>query len=118
MADNSDSKDLKWKTWQDWVTLVAGVILAISPAWAAYGGGAGITWAIIGGIVMLGVALWSLATAASKASEWTQIVVDIIVFILPWCVGASSVAGGWWMWIMAVIAVIMAIWSMQANNND
>jgi hypothetical protein len=114
--ESSQKKSLAWKTWQDWVSVVAGVVLAISPAWAAYGNGSGKVWAIIGGIVMACVALWSLASSASAASEWTQIVVDVIVFILPWCVGAASVAGGWWMWILAVITLIMAIWSMQAHK--
>lgn len=114
----NEVEDKKWKTWQDWCNLVLGIVLAISPAWAAYGAGAGKTWAIIGGIVMAVIALWSLGSAASAASEWTQIVVDVIVFILPWCVGASSVAGGWWMWVIAVIALILAIWSMQANKQN
>ena len=108
--------DLKWKTWQDWVNLIAGVVLALSPLWVAYG--AASYWPIIAGIVIAVVGLWALATAASQAAEWVQIVVAVITFILPWIGGFSAESGAWWAWILGVVVFILGIWALVQYKRD
>ena len=98
-----------WKRWQDWVTVVIGVLFFITPfafgaaanqsaAWTAYAGG-----------VLLGIAgLWSLSSLANQFSEWAEVVIGILVFIAPWVLGFTGLTPiAWSAWIAGVFAVLL-----------
>lgn len=109
-------KAAAWKTWQDWVNLVAGVLLALTPLLAEYGSASG--WAITLGIIIAVVALWALATASSKASEWVQVVAGVVAFITPWIGSFSTDSGAWWTWVLSVIVVIAAVWALAGDTSE
>lgn len=108
--------NVQWKTWQDWVNVAAGVVLALSPVWASFNSAS--AWPIVAGIVIAVVGLWALGTSASKAAEWVQVVVAVITFILPWIGKFATATGAWWTWILAVIVLVLALWSMYQYNKE
>jgi hypothetical protein len=97
------------KRWQDWLTIVVGVLLFITPfvfratdypgaAWAAYIGGALL---VIGGV-------WSLSSGAKPWLEWAEVVVGVLVFISPWALGFANASNmAWSAWVGGVLAVLI-----------
>ena len=108
------SENRNWKTWQDWTNLVLGVLLALTPLFAEFDKGS--TWAVVMGIIIAVVAIWSLATASSKASEWLQIIASDFTFFTPWFGGFSWGSGAWWTWVLAVVAVILAATTLSSSD--
>ena len=103
-----------WKRLQDWLTVVIGVLLFISPfvlgatanqaaAWTAYAGG-----------VLLAIAgLWSLikirSSPANHFPEWSEIVIGVLVFLAPWALGFTGLTAlAWSAWIAGILAVALA----------
>lgn len=105
-----------WHTWQDWVNLVLGVFFALTPTFFTYPSGS--AWAVVLGIVVAGVALWALATRASAASEWVQIVAGVVTFLSPWFGGFASGAAGWTGWIVGIVVTVLAIWALNQYKDE
>lgn len=71
------------------------------------------------GIIGIVVALWSLATTASKASEWVQIIVGAVVFLSPWLGGFSAATGAaWTAWIIGIALIVFAAIALNQYNKD
>ena len=104
-----------WTRWQDWVSLVLGVLLFISP-WifgtASNGTSAGDAWILgIVGVVLALIALASLRAATTV--EWISLIVGVLLFISPWVLGFASVAAaGWTAWILGILFVIANGWTL------
>lgn len=109
------SQTRAWKTWPDWVNVVLGAYLALSPLWtlAAPAG-----WFVTLGILIAVVGLWALGTASSAGSEWTQIVLGAITFLAPWIGGFAAVTGAaWTAWIIGVLVIIFAAVGMSQRKS-
>jgi uncharacterized membrane protein len=101
-----------WKRWQDWTTVVLGILLFIAPfgfnvpltgaaAWTAY----------TGGVLLAIVGLYDLYRPADQTGEWTEVVLGVLVFIAPWVLGfAALVTMAWSAWVIGVLAVALACW--------
>lgn len=101
---------IAWKRWQDWVMVVLGVLLFITPfvfgatavtnaAWVAY----------IGGALLVIFGLVDLAYPAFSAGEWVGLIVGVLLFLAPWVLAYNGLARmAWSDWIIGVLAVLLA----------
>jgi hypothetical protein len=99
-----------WSRWQDWVSLVLGVLLFISP-WIfgtfTQGSSALDAW-IVGviGVILALVALAFLTTATTV--EVISVILGVWLFISPWVLGFSTLSGAaWTAWIIGILFVIV-----------
>lgn len=108
-----------WTRWQDWVNLIAGIVLFISPWYSVTWEYAASSWnAWIVGIAIALVALWALATPGSKFPEWINILLGAWVFISPWVLGFVGITGiAWSSWILGVIVVLVSAWAAAQLQN-
>ncbi len=99
-----------WTRWQDWVGVVLGVLLFISPF--VFGGmvSPGAEWtAVIGGVLLMFVTLVDLSNPANRAAEWTEGVLGVLLFIAPWVLGFTGLSAmAWSAWIVGVLSVLLA----------
>ena len=99
-----------WKRWQDWADVVLGILLFISPF--VFGGMAvpAAEWtALIGGVLLVIVGLWNLASPANRAGEWIEGLIGVLVFIAPWVLAFTGLSAmAWSAWIIGVLAVLSA----------
>ncbi|WP_345428701.1 SPW repeat domain-containing protein [Pseudonocardia xishanensis] len=103
-----------WTRWQDWVALVIGVLVALSPIVVATSTAAVWTLVVLGVVLAL-TALWSLAQPGSVASEWVHGVLGVLLFIAPWVMGYSDLTGASWVsWVGGVLAVVVAATALPA----
>jgi hypothetical protein len=99
-----------WTRWQDWLSLVLGVILFITP-WifgtATNGASSWDAWIL--GIIGVILALVALAlVSAATFTEWVSVVLGIVLFISPWVLGFATLpAAAWSAWIIGILFVIV-----------
>jgi hypothetical protein len=79
--------------WHDWITLIFGFWLLISPWWLQYFTGRPYTdqtaasWnSILFGIAVVYVAIWALAQP-QKWEEWINLVLGVWLIASPWVLG-------------------------------
>lgn len=95
-----------WMRWQDWAAVVLGVVVALSPLWLSTTTAA--LWTLLVFGVLLAISgLWSLAMPASVSSEYVHIGLGVLLFISPWVMGFTDLAGATWTaWVIGVLAVV------------
>ena len=100
-----------WKIWQGWINAIASVLLFIAPwVWAATGN-QGASWtAWIGGLLGFVAAVLLLIVARAEWLAIASLVIGVLVFISPWVLGFTAIAGmAWTAWVLgAVMAVVAA----------
>src|SRR5437868_6128331 len=104
-----------WTRWQNWVTLVLGVLLFIAPWVLGTANNASASWtAWILGIIGVILALWALGLPATHIpAEWITVVLGVVLFISPWILGFAGVmAAAWTAWIIGVLFVAAAGWTL------
>lgn len=99
-----------WRRWQDYATILFGVLLFISPI--VFGdtsyGTATITAYILGVLIVLG-GLLAAAMRQPNLVEYVPVILGIVTFISPWVFGFSAVtAVAWSAWALAVLTVLSA----------
>src|SRR5689334_12830909 len=106
-----------WKRWQDWVTVVVGVLLFLAPfafgmtgsypAWTAY----------IGGILLVIAGLWSLSSPATRFTDYAEVVIGILLIIAPFVLGFSGLMTmAWSAWIAGILAVVLGGWVLLGDR--
>lgn len=104
-----------WQRWQDWAALVIGVLTALSPLVTTTNAAAAWTMVVLG-VVLAATSLWSLAVPGSVASEWVH---GVLLFLAPWVMGYSALAGAsWTSWVAGVLAVVVAASALPAANAE
>jgi membrane-bound ClpP family serine protease len=100
----------KWTRWQDYVSLVLGFVLFVSPLVLAFTAHPAITWnALVVGVITVLLALWALAVPETTVPEWIIVVLGIWLFLSPWILSFATVsAAAWAAWIIGVLLVAMA----------
>jgi uncharacterized membrane protein HdeD (DUF308 family) len=99
-----------WRRWQDYATMVLGVILFVTPF---VFGDTGQTTATISAYV-LGVLVFlsGLLSAAMREAgnvEYIPVVLGVITFIAPFVLGFTAVTAiAWSAWIIGVLTVLSA----------
>ena len=106
-----------WSRWQDWSAMVLGAWLFISPWIFGHVGSASAWNAWTVGVVVVVISLWTLAQPSSITAEGTAAVVGLWLFIAPWVLGFSALAGlAWNAWIVAILLVGVALWGMARTQ--
>jgi uncharacterized membrane protein len=108
-----------WHRWQDWVNLILGIWLFISP-WV-YATTSAVAkshsewncWIL--GIIVVVMALWALSQPEQRFPEWINVIAGIWLFIAPWALGFSTVfhSAAMNQWVVGVIVFILAIWAQN-----
>jgi uncharacterized membrane protein HdeD (DUF308 family) len=105
-----------WKRWQDWTSIVAGVVLFVTPfvfsataltsaAWTAY----------IGGVLLAIVGLWNLARPSDRAGEWVEGLIGVLLIVSPWVLGFTSLNSmAWSAWIIGIVSLVLAASTLLA----
>ena len=98
-----------WKRWQDWLAVVVGVLLFITPFVFGATATAAAAWtAYIGGALLVIAGLWSLSSGTNQWIEVAEVVIGVLLFIAPWALGFSSLSNmAWSAWIAGVLAVAL-----------
>ena len=117
-----------WRRWQDWLPLVLGVLLFLTPfvfgietlgsrSWDAW-----ILGAIVGVVAVAFALLW-LGFPSNRVTEGMTVLVGMVLFISPWVLGeAWLTASAWASCIVGVFLVIAAgrvsveNWSRKENS--
>ena len=110
-----------WTRWQDWVSLVLGVLLFISPwvfSTSTNGSSSGNAWIV--GVIGVVLALLALASISSAAiAEGISIVLGVWLFISPWVLGFTAIgSAAWTAWIIGVLFVVVNGWTLLQTRNS
>jgi len=98
--------------------LVIGVLVALSPIVVATTAGA--VWSLVVlGVLLALTGLWSLAVPGSAVSEYVHVVLGVLLFIAPWVLVYSSLAGAsWTSWVGGVLAVVVGASALPSANAE
>jgi len=104
-----------WTRWQDWISLVLGVILFLTP-WVfgtAMNRASSLDAWIIGviGVILALVALAFLS--AATIAEGLSVVLGVLLFISPWVLGFAALSSAAWAaWIIGILLVVVNGWTL------
>ena len=102
----------KWTRWQAWMALVAGAYAALSPLWTRTNDTATLTMVALG-VITAAIALWSLAMAEDRVSEYALVVMGVLFIASPWVMGFERLdAMALTAWIVGAITVIAGVLGM------
>lgn len=103
-----------WTRWQDWINMLAGAWLFITPWIWNYAVVPVAAWNFwITGIVMVLGSLWALSAPAVSGAEWFDALVGAWTFLSPWVLGfAGLAAAAWNAWIVGAVFLILALWAV------
>jgi SPW repeat-containing protein len=99
-----------WKRWQDYATMIAGVLLFVSPfvfgetsqGVAAYG-------AYVLGILLVLSGILVAAMRESGGVELVPAVLGVITFVSPWVLGFAGITViAWTAWVLGIVVVLIA----------
>jgi hypothetical protein len=98
--------------WQDWVNLILGAWLFLSP-WFGLASTSTSAWnAWVFGAVIAAFSVWALALP-QRWEEWINLIVGVWVLIAPFVLAFTDQTGATWNHIIVGIIVgIDAIWAM------
>lgn len=110
---------MKGRRWQDWVNLILGVWLFVSPWLLAYAGVTAAAW----NAWILGVALVVFsAIAVSMPQVWEEVVnilIGVWMIISPWVLAFTSTRSAEAnAVIVGIVAVVFAAWAMALGRQQ
>jgi uncharacterized membrane protein HdeD (DUF308 family) len=106
--------------WQDWTSIVAGVVLFITPfvfgqmavtyaAWTAF----------IGGLLLVLVGAYNLARPADRAGEWVEGLIGVVLILAPFVLGfTAATTMAWSAWIIGIVSVVPAATALFMDTRD
>jgi hypothetical protein len=103
--------------WQDWVTLIAGFWLLISPWVVGYAADtAAMANSVIFGIAIVVYSIIELSVPR-EWEEWLMVAAGIWLIISPWVLGfASETRAVWDSVIVGVVVALLAIWARSTMS--
>lgn len=114
--------------WQDWVNLLLGLWVAVSPwivthVMAPEGAAAGaypgvVTEAAMWNFILVGIAIvlvaWGALAAFQRWEEWTNLVLGIWLLLSPWVLDYTEASSLTWNAVIAGAAIIVfAAWALM-----
>jgi hypothetical protein len=117
VADRTSGAAAKpWIRWQDWVGVVLGAYLVLATLWTP-GTGAAMSAMIVLGALLVIASVWSLAMPGSMTSEYSHMLLGVLLFISPWVLGYTEFSGAsWTSWIVGVLAVLAGAAALPEAN--
>lgn len=102
--------------WQDWVNLILGTWLFITPFFGMEMTSSTAAWnSYIFGVVVVVLSIWALVRPRAW-EEWINLIVGIWLIIAPFALGYTMQTTAMWNSIVVgVIVGIDAIWAATAN---
>jgi uncharacterized membrane protein HdeD (DUF308 family) len=102
----------KWTRWPAWVALLAGAYAALSPLWTRTNDTA--TWTMVAlGVVTAAIALWSLAMAEDRISEYALIVMGVLFIVSPWVMNFERLDNiAMTAWVVGAITLVAGVLAM------
>lgn len=101
----------RFRRWQDWVALAAGIVAAISSAWTPQTMKASPVVMELG-VAIAVMALINLAAPRSYGWEWMQFLLGALMGISPWAMRFSNAQpAATTAWIIGAVTVIVAVWT-------
>ncbi|NNC13800.1 SPW repeat protein [Planctomonas sp. JC2975] len=98
--------------WQDWVTVAAGVVVALSTIWVTPGGLSMLLMIGLGALLVI-AGLINLAMPGLDWMEWVHGAIGVLLFISPWAgMYATHMGAAWFSWVCGGVAVIAAAWEL------
>ncbi|MGW1677797.1 SPW repeat protein [Saccharopolyspora sp. NPDC002376] len=105
-----------WVRWQDWAGVVLGAYLIIGTLWTPTSGSALSAMIVLGALLVI-ASVWSLAMPGSMTSEYSHMLIGVLLFISPWVLGYTAHTGAsWTSWIVGVLAVIAGAAALPEAN--
>lgn len=105
------------KNVQDWINLICGILLFVSPWALGFSGdhmAARAAW--VGGVVIFLMGGAALAQFA-EWEEWVALIVGALVVIAPWVLGFAAIHAAMWscvvLGIIVVLSSISEIWAVH-----
>lgn len=113
----SDVGSAPWTRGGDWVNVVAGAFLAVSPPWVD-GGILGAAGMVVIGVVIVRLALGSLATPGAVADEWVTAAAGVVAFLAPWLFSYAGHNSGaaWTSWLVGFVVLISALLTLPDSR--
>jgi hypothetical protein len=108
---------MKAKRWQDWVMLILGIWLFVSPFWMSgfesMGGRAAVN-AYIFGVLTVAFA-WAALATARRWEEWVELAIGIWLVISPFVLAfwGSEHGAGVNTFVIGILVLLDAIWALQ-----
>jgi uncharacterized membrane protein HdeD (DUF308 family) len=108
----------QWTRWQDWVALVVGVLVALSPLVVSTAGEPGaLTTLIVLGVLLAVTSLWSLYSPGMVATEYVHAVLGVLLFLAPFVFTYVALSGAaWTSWIAGIVAVVVGLWAVPVST--
>jgi uncharacterized membrane protein HdeD (DUF308 family) len=99
-----------WRRWQDYVTMLLGVVLFVTPfAFGDTGQTTAAYSAYVLGVLIFLAGLLSAAMEEGGSVEFIPVVLGAITFIAPWVLGFTAVTAiAWAAWIIGILTVLSA----------
>jgi len=102
--------------WQDWVSLIFGIWLFITP-WIFGFAHTNYSWSpfIFGALIII----FSLWASGDKRlwEEWINAIIAIWIFISPWVLGFSNEPNAPWnMFMVGAVVFILSIWNLGGSK--
>jgi hypothetical protein len=105
-----------WTRIQDWLSLVAGAVLALSPIWLEVTTTVMWTMVIIGAAVAV-MALIALAMPGAYIDEWMMALAGVAAFVAPWVFSYTDVqAAAWTSWVVGVVVAGSALLAVPSSR--
>ena len=105
------------KNVQDWINLICGILLFVSPwAFRFTGDPMAARTAWIGGVIIFAMGLIALMQFA-EWEEWIALIVGALVIISPWVLGFAAIQAAMWTCVVlgaiVVLSSISEIWAVH-----
>ena len=95
-----------WTRPHDWVEVALGAVALLSPLWMETDAAAMWTVIVLGALIALD-GLVSLARPGLVAGEAVQVVLGALMFISPWVMSYTEMAGiAWTSWVVGALTVV------------
>ena len=105
------------KSLQDWVNLIGGALLFISPWALGFSGDMAAAWtAWVGGAVIAVMGVAALARFA-EWEDWVALIAGVLMIIAPWVMGFAAIYAAAWTFVVlgliVAVASVSEIWSVH-----
>lgn len=105
----------KWRRWEDWTVVLAGLAIGLTPLWSQ-AHGSSLPMMITSGTLLVVVGLINLGGPNLYGIEVGQIMASGIAIILPWLGGfAGANVPAMTAWIAGGVALVVTILAMKPS---